>query len=297
MRHLDGPTLKTRFENVLGNTCTVTDELKLGMLSTAMKGPEATNYWTIAFTHLLEEYGARGSRLPADLETSPYNCLHWPNVKSAVAPFRQSTQRYANVLVKYGKVPHLKETANLGRVLINPASSYKDASLNRAVRDDELELAVYRRSKLYTILADNYGSALRPIGPFYGVKTEVLRAPTNYYVYCMSMLRSLRMFGDFTSDGALIIHDVKRFVRCLGERVRQHLGSGWSWSARPVKYVDPLRASPGPLDIVECKHFAYTYQYEYRLIWLPKEPIAELEPFFVEIDPVRDFSQLVELGN
>lgn len=184
---------------------------------------------------------------------------------------------------------------NAGKVLINPASTYKDSSLNGAIRDDELELVVYRRSKLYTLLIDKYGIALRPPGPVHGVKQEVLRAPTNYYVYCMSMLRSFRLFGDFEYDAALIIHDIRTFVRRLGERVRAQLGPGWNWLARPVRYIDPLRTQPDHLNVVECKHFSYTYQHEYRLIWLPDEPVATLKPFFVEIEPLRDCSKLVEL--
>jgi hypothetical protein len=295
MAHLDSAALKTRFENILGNTCKVTDDLKLGLLSSALKGAEATDFWGIAFTHLLEEYGARGSGLPSDFDKSLYECLYWPNVKSAIAPFQQSRQMHREVLVKYGKATHLREALDAGRVLINPASSYNDSSLNRALRDNELELTVYRRSKLHALLIDEHGIALKPAGPVFGVKTEVLRAPTNYYVYCTCMLRSVRMFGDFKVDGALVIHDVRRFVRRLGERVREHLGPGWSWSARPVKYIDPVRVDRAPLNVVECKHFAYTYQHEYRLIWVPDPPIAKLEPFFIDIDPVRDYSQLVEL--
>lgn len=294
MGFMEDFALKARLDDVIGNSCIVTDDLKLGLLSSGVKVPEATDFWGIAFTHLLEEFGARGKGLPVP-DRRWYACLDWPNLQSAVAPFRLSKQTHSQVLVKYGKAIHLRDALNAGKVLINPASAYDDASLNTAMRDDELELVVYRRSKLYTLLVDRYGIALRPPGPVHGIKQEVLRAPTNYYVYCMSMLRSFRMFGDFEYDAALIIHDIRTFVRRLGERVRAQLGPGWSWSARPIRYIDPLRTQPDSLNVVECKHFSYAYQHEYRLVWLPDEPVSTLKPFFVEIEPSGDCSHLVEL--
>src|ERR1700754_3372227 len=82
MWHLGHAALEARLEHVIGNSCTVTDDLKLGMLSSAVKGPEATDFWSIAFTHLLEEFGARGSGLPPP-DKSLYACLDWPNLQSA----------------------------------------------------------------------------------------------------------------------------------------------------------------------------------------------------------------------
>jgi hypothetical protein len=294
MAHLADDALRGRLDDVIANCCIVTDDLKLGLLSSAVKVPEATDFWGIAFTHLLEEFGSRGSGLPVPVKRW-YASLDWPNLQSAVLPFQLSKQTHPQVLVKYGNANHLKGAMNTGGLLIKPASSYDDPSLNSAMRDDELELVVYRRSKLYTLLIDKYGNALKPIGPVHGVKQEVLRSPTNYYVYCMSMLRSLRMFGDFEYDAALVIHDIRKFVRQLGEQVRAHLGPGWSWSARPVKYIDPLRTQPDHLNVIECKHFAYAYQHEYRLIWVPDKPTAKLEPLFINVGPLRDYSQCIEL--
>jgi hypothetical protein len=295
MSHLDESCLKVRFENVLGNACTVTDELKLGLLSTAMRGPEATNFWGIAFTHLLEEFGVRGFDVPPNIDRSIYACLDWPNLTSAVAPFKESRRSHSQALVKYGNVAHLREAFSEGRIRVNAAASYNDPSLNRAVRDDELSLAVDRRSNLFDRIVREHGVALRPLGPAYGVRTEVLKAPTNYYVYCLCMLRSFRMFGDFQANGALVIHDTKTFVRRLGQRVLSRLGPGWSWFATPVRYVDPLRPQPSQLNVVECKHFSFTYQHEYRIVWLPDSPVFKLEPLFVEIGSLRDIAKLVEL--
>jgi hypothetical protein len=295
MEGMDATALKLRLRDVLSNTRSVTDDLKLGMLSTATSGPYATNYWMVAFTHLLEEFGARGSGLPGDPDMSTMPKLDWPGLQSAIPIFQSSRARHPEVLVRYSSHDRIESAYEQGSIFINPASRFSDPSLNAAVRDDELSLTVYRRSSLFRTFYDEFGRALHPPGPALGHKTEVLRAPTNYYVYCMSMDRSPRLFGDFNANAALIIHDVRRFIRQLGETVRKHLGSGWTWIARPVRYIDPLRAHPGPLNIFESKLFLYTYQHEFRVVWVPPNPVMDLKPFLVSIPPLKTISTAIKL--
>lgn len=290
MQGLDDDVLKVRTDDVMANNWFITDDLKLGLLS-----PRTDDFWMVSWTHLLEEWGARGG-LPGGPDRSKHPDLNWPGLQSAVAPFQASRASHASVLVRYSKQQYLEDGLHRGKFRISPASSYDDPSLNVAVRDKELELAVYRRSRTYKLLYDKLGYVLAPIGPKNGYRIEVLKAPTNYYVYCMSMERSLRLFGDFKKDGAIIFHDSVKFVRRLGEGVRRVLGSGWTWYATPLRYIDPLRAPVGPLDIVECKHFLFTYQREYRIVWLPLLPVSRLEHFEVEIDPVEDCGDLVRLS-
>lgn len=291
LRGLGEDILKVRTDDVLANNWYIGDDLKLGMLSPRTEG----DFWIISWTHLLEEWGIHGG-LPGGPDLSKMPRLDWPGLDSVVAPFALSRTTHPNVLVKYGDRVHLNGALTDGRFRIGSASSYDDPSLNVAIRDDELSMTVYRRSRLYALLYDTYGNVLAPAGPTNGFRQETLKAPTNYYVYCLGVERSLRMFGDFEADAAMIIHEPVRFIRRLGEAVRRVLGSDWTWFAGPIRYVDPLRAPAGPLDIVRSKHFLFAYQKEYRIVWLPLRPVAKLDPIFLVVDPaVGDCASLVEL--
>ena len=200
------------------------------------------------------------------------------------------------MLVKYSKDIHLQQALKAGTFKITPALEYKDPSLNVAIRDNELELEIYRRSRLYKLLYATHGYVLSPAGPKNGFRIELLKAPTNYYVYCMSTERSLRLFGDFEANAAMIVHNPIPFIRRLGEGVRRVLGAEWSWYATPIRYVDPLRAPVAKLNIIESKHFLYTYQHEYRIVWVPTKPVHDLNPFFVTVEPAEDCAGLVRLS-
>lgn len=282
--------LKVRTDDVTANNWFVTDDLKLGLVS-----PRIDDFWMVSWTHLLEEWGSRGG-LSGGLDVSKHPNLDWPGLAAAVAPFQTSRTANADVLVKYGQHQHLEDARQLGKFRISPASRYEDPSLNVAIRDKELELAVYRRSRTYKLLFDSRGYVLAPAGPKNGFRVEVLKAPSNYYVYCMSTERSLRLFGDFTADAAMIVHKPVQFVRRLGEGVRRHLGAGWTWYATPIRYVDPLRAPIGSLNIVECKHFLFTYQREYRIVWLPPSPVSHLDYLDITVDPAADCADVVRLA-
>jgi len=287
---LETSDLKERFLQVMGNGIFLTDEVKIGMLSIAMGG----GYWLASSTHLFEEFGKRGGFQGGfDRDTMPK--LDWPGLKSAVQTFNESRAIHPQAIVRYGQSRHLREMFDSGKIFIKPASAYNDASLNRAVRDNELELKVYRKSWVFDKLYDEYGRALQPDGPKHGRRIEILRAPTNHFVYCMSLERSLRLFGDFDADCCIIIHDPIAFLRRLGAAGLRELGSDWSWFAAPIAYIDPLRPPNSHLNIVRCKDFKYAYQAEYRMTWLPPKPRFALEPFFAHVGPLANIASFVQL--
>jgi hypothetical protein len=286
---LDQAKLAERTDDVTSNGWEITDQLKLGVLPVD-KGGE---FWMISWTHLLEESGTRGG-LPSGPRKNIIN-LDWPGLSSAVPLIASSRARHADVLVKYGQRDHMEAALQTGRIRIAPASSYSDPSLNQAIRDNELELPVYRRSKLYNMLVNEHGYSLTPSGPKHGYRVEVLKAPSNYYVYCLGMERSLRMFGDFEAQAALVIHEPKKFIRRLAEGVSRHLGPTWTWFSSPISYVDPLRPPGSSLSLLHAKHFKFAYQKEFRVIWLPGMPATLLDPFFVEIGSLTDCAEVLEL--
>ena len=287
---LDTPHLMERFIEVMGNGIFLTDELKIGMISIASGG----GYWMASSTHLFAEFGKRGG-IPGGMNRDAIPKFDWPGMRSAIRPFADSKAAHPGVIVKYGKSEDLRELYDSGRLVIRPASSYNDASLNRAVRDDELELKVYRKSWVFDKLYDEFGQVLHPNGPKHGRRVEILRTPTNYFVYCMSLERSVRLFGDFQSDCCIIIHEPVAFLRRLGAAGLRTLGNRWSWFAAPIAYIDPLRPPNSHLNIMQCKDFKYAYQAEYRMVWLPPKPSFSLEPFVADLGSLAPIASFVQL--
>jgi hypothetical protein len=290
LHHLPLGDLNERFLSLVTNETYINDEIKISFRDFTHGG----EYWFPIITHVFEEFRRRARSLPPR-QGSIVPRVDYPGLTAAVGPFKISKRTYPNVIVRYGKREHMRELFEEGQLQVSPASTYDADSFNAAIRDDELRLAVYRKSRLFTRVYDHLGYTLIPSGPKHGRFIETLTASTNYYVYCMTMERSLRLFGDFGYDACVIIHDPARFIRRLGAAGLNELGDGWSWFARPLGYIDPLRPPDSQLNIVHCKHFRFAYQSEFRFVWLPPTPVAELHPFKIQIGSIRDISTLIEL--
>jgi hypothetical protein len=60
-----------------------------------------------------------------------------------------------------------------------------------------------------------------------------------------------------------------------------------------VTYIDPLLPSVTMPDVPMSKHFRYTYQHEYRFVWLPTEAKGQLSYVDLELGPLKDIAELV----
>ena len=287
---LDGEALRQRTNDVFENTIIVNEDLKVGVRSVGAEG----EYWIVGWTHVLEEWEHRVHDHFYGIDKNVIPHLHWPGVEGAISPFKLSRQQYPSVIVKYGKTSYLRALLEEGEILIKPASSFDDASLNRAIRDDELSLDIYVKSRLYEKAYAKYGYALSPPGPRVGRSIRRLRAPTNYYVHCFSTARDLRLFGAFDANACLVVSKPIMFAERLGRAVSEYLG-GWRWFGAPIEYIDPLRPPADQLDVVRCKNFRFAYQSEYRVAWLPPESRERLEQFKVKIGNLQDIAELIEL--
>lgn len=286
---LEGDSLLGRTTDVINNLALINGDLKLSMLPVADEG----EFWMISWTHLLEEWGKRGG-IPMRDDTVRIPDLDWPGLESATLQF--DSLKDSGCLLRFGKKEHIREAHERGRFRIAPASSYNDPSLNAAIRDDELELEVYRRSHLHGKLLDKHGRALTPRGPVHGWRKERIKIATNYLVLCLGLAPSLRMFPDFEADAVLVIKKPSLFVRKLGEAVRASLGTRWTWFSSPIAYIDPLRPPGNGIDLVRCKHFRYAYQKEYRICWVPPSVTWQLNELFVEVGSLMDCTEVVELN-
>jgi hypothetical protein len=247
------------------------------------------------WTHILEEYGFRGMGMPGDL--IEHVALPKPTAPEPAKGTRELETRGLNPtgkLIKYGNSQWLNETLKTGKWRISPASYYASTDLCAARKDSELELKFripeFVRHPLATEeLNEEHPDHLR------AVRDMRVTADADYYVACFARTFIHRLFDDFSSDSCLIVMDEKVFI----ERMMNAFSTfrpRWSGAYRRVDYVDPVlpRALP---DIFFAKHFRYAYQDEFRFVWIPKPPIAKLQPSFIELGPLTDCCEILTVGN
>lgn len=172
---------------------------------------------------------------------------------------------------------------------ISPASSYNDPSLNKAIRDDELSFDIKRVFNNVVVL-----NSKRKITPTFGVVQFSLKSNTNYYVHCFSSGYNFREYDDFEADACIVIKEPRQFIKYLFKHAKKHLPN-YDYFASPVKYLDPLNCEPNDVDLFYCKHFKYSYQNEFRAIWIPKNPTFKLEPIFIEIGSMEKYAKLIRI--
>jgi hypothetical protein len=283
LEHLSEDELIQRAKDVIANQTTLTEEYKIGLHPTQ----EGGEYWGILFTHILEECALRNYRYPEpfayrlhDTQIPKYN---WPGISKALQVFKAMNLTAGSFLVKFGQYKYLHSTLEAGLIRIMPASYYDDPSLNQAIRDSELQISLLVLPSEGNLEAvdEKTGKSkgiLKPIGNI----NYTLQSSTNYYAYCLASTYSSRLFGDFEADCCLIIKHPQQFVERLIQAFHTKLPE-YQPFAEAIKYFDPLNANEADLNVFFSKHFRYSYQKEYRIIWLPPEPVMALEPVFLEL--------------
>lgn len=206
-------------------------------------------------------------------------------------PFTGSPACYA----KFGKKDHIRSAFERGMLRISPASSYDDPSLNPAQTDKELEHATVTPNehlmfKLYGL--DTEGKEVEvPVQ-----KKELFRymMVPDFYVWCCGLGYDARLFHEFEADAVLVIRDKDEFRTRLAAAVGEKIPS-WPMSDGPLRYYDPYTIRREQLVPIFSKHFRYLYQNEYRFAWTTPNPEA-LEPFFVELGPLNDIAEFLEMA-
>lgn len=193
-------------------------------------------------------------------------------------------------LVKYEKKEYLVPMLERGCVRISPASRYQDASLNVAVRDNELEAELL----VTPLQRGGFGGLPGPLAAGIQERRPMIKTlGTNYYVYCCSTRAVTRLAHDFERDACLVIRDPAEFTHRLDRAVRNVLGD-WRFVQAQVEYYDPLAVSEIEVDVLMWKHFRFAYQEETRFAWLPPSTTHKLEPIDVELGSLTDICELVE---
>jgi len=300
LEHLNEDDLVKRFKDIFANITSLTesdDMFKIGILHPTK---EVGGYWAEIFTHVLEECGLRGYKYPEPfaykLKDTQIPKHDWPGLPKAQKAFKLMKLKEGNFLAKFGQYEHLISTLNTGLIRIMPASYYNDSSLNAAIKDSELEISVLglpTECKI-EVLDEKTGGATQVINPIGNIK-YTRQSSTNYYAYCLASTYLPRLFGDFEANCCLIIKNPHRFIERL--MLAFHKKSpDFSSCSEPIHYFDPLNAKTAKLDVFFSKHFRYSYQKEYRIIWLPPKATMSLEPVYLELGNLEDCCEIISLN-
>jgi hypothetical protein len=233
------------------------------------------------------ELGTRWGVKPGSKTTA--RALEWIKARQGLA--------VTDSIIRYSKLPYLKEALERGRFVLRGASGYKeDPSLNRAQTAEELEIAYdidLKRTRV-ELLAEDGKQKIGDLKPFRARVTK--RAPTDAYVFCTTRRISARLLEDFGATAFLLIHDRKAFLERLSAVTKVVLPS-WDMLAFDVAYFDPFSKDAGNAQPLFTKPASYQYQHEHRVIWLPPSPRFDLPEISFEMGPLKDISEIVNLGD
>jgi len=290
MEFLSRADLVARAKDIMSNMTILTSAGQIGLHGINVTGL----LWMVRWTHLLEEFVLRYGPYPNGFTDGSMKDA--PIVKPThpePPPSKEAIDRIGGTrdgqLYKFGKFEHLDKMFRQGEIRIAPASYYSDPSLNKAIQDDELSFTVRSRSDSFVIKND----AGNNIPTFGEVKFE-LKSLTNYYVHCFASNYTYREFDDFEADTCIVVSEPRKLFQKMMKAVRV-LKPDFRGFASPVTYLDPLTCNPDSVNIFFAKHFKYSYQNEVRTIWLPNEPVEQIEPFFIEIGSMNKYAQIISV--
>ncbi|MDP3547054.1 MAG: hypothetical protein Q8S29_12830 [Phreatobacter sp.] len=200
-----------------------------------------------------------------------------------------------DILVKYSKKKYLVDTLKFGVLKITPASHYSKGSLLKAMKD----LETTRRYRIPAWQEAYNGMKFINIRgvdlPIEGGAVTLDISVRDYYLFCCCNQADLRLPTDFDADAALIIKDRQRFVRAIKSALAS-THKGFNVHAGDVFYYDPFFPPHDRSDLEFLKHFSYRYQKEYRVVIKPPHDHREvIDEIFLEIGPIDDYSELVDL--
>lgn len=286
-------SIKERFADVFSNGIDISSDGKISFAPMMMNDGRFSRL----FTELIEETNWRGilTRNSITEVSDQINSYFSDGMPLGARMFQGKTEIKDQWLLKFSKREFVYEMHRRGRFRISPASYYAKGSHIRAVKD--LETA--RNYKLKAINEVLEGkSEITFSGRKIPIKCGVVPLQfmmEDYYLFSTCREISRRMPTDFEADAALIIKDKPTFIRRIKDRLLKKL-PGWEFLAGKVYYYDPYNDIPKDRNQEFWKHFAYAYQREHRCVIRPKYSkvgAGKLEPFFIEIGPLDDISEVV----
>jgi hypothetical protein len=263
------------------------------------KFEEDAEKWMRLYNDLQEECLLRGYKDDYQLLNELKDLLKmprptWPGLHKAEEAFNRLDLHQAPYLVKYGEEKYLRPMLEAGHIKISAASDYNEDYLNQAIKDDELKHdLIAKADEMRVILNDSVINHL-DAGPINENIRVTVKSRSNFYVYCLANIFSLRLFSDFEADSCLIIKRPVEFIKALTQKFEETMPL-WGYRAQPVSYYDPTDTSANDLKIGFSKHFRYEYQNEYRIVWNPPSSEGRLNPLKFELGDLREYCELITL--
>lgn len=295
LKHLSIEDLRKHFWMLTNNSILIDLD---GRITPDLQG-DPESLWMMRITEVFEDLTLRGLNQEA-FATSVLSqgqdrlirLMKHPLKDRVLARLKSVPPNKDAYLVKYGQRSHSEELVKSGELFINPASSYKDPSLNLAIADDELSLEFLPDPSPVTIRQVN------KVGKFLGttIKPKAISVkfthPDNYLVCCFSQLLTPRLFLDFDYDACVLIHDVPGFTRMILDASKSQLPS-FQCYALPVQYYQPAIVPVGGIWVPIAKSISYAYQREYRFIWTPKVTGDPLAPLKLRLGDLSTVAELI----
>lgn len=294
-RHLSQKELNQRIRDIFLNMLRLTPEAKIGLPPVEPEGIRAMEVWT----HVLEEMALRHGPYPNGfkreiLHSEPFPDLAGELGRKAAGVMASKGLKSDEVFIKFGKVGHMRSLFEKGALRVQPATYYAISDHNGAIRDDELSLpfsfAISREDIIKTVLNPQDV----PDGPLERRVNITYRAGTNYWLYCVTSAVEARLFVDFQADSCVIVKNKEQFQRLIELQSAVRFPNA-DHRREKVIYVDPLLPSTAVIDVPMSKHFRYEYQREYRFLWTPPTPMANLPYVDLELGSLEDIAELVVL--
>ena len=257
--------LNQRYQDLITNITVLTDTGRLALTD--------EKHWHRLFKHVVQEMFLRGE--------PPVSHNFDPTVSKAILfPDKDLCEQAADavskvkiskpILVKYGKVDHMRALYERGDVYMPPASVYDNPEHSQAIRDQELFLSHYG------VVTNQFGflkaqdvisnpdvmraPEYRFLPMFHApdaAEDEIIRAATSgpdAWVYCMSTLLAPRLFSDFSADACVIL-DRDKFEDQIFDALRS-LASRSLYAHTDMQYIDPVGAYAEQLSPPQV-HLAY----------------------------------------
>ncbi|KAB8198103.1 hypothetical protein FKV24_003770 [Lysobacter maris] len=257
-----------------------------------------TDEFMQTFTHILEEFDARGSGIPESLVESAREPIHRYfkyGTPIGVTMFSGYKAPTGPMLVKYGKREFLEPMLQAGWLRLSNAKSYNNASHLDAVRDDETSRTFFIPTYKERIEGQAYFE-MRGHRIEFGDDDVVLPLVfDDYYLFSMCERIHYRMPTDFEADAAIVIKNPERFKQRLIASFLVRFPD-WVPMEGKVTYYDPYRDYTKFKVPEMAKHFGYAYQKEVRVGFRPRRrTTSNLEPLFLSIGSMTDYADLVSL--
>lgn len=251
------------------------------------------------WTHVLEEMALRHGPYPNGftrdiLHSEPFPDFVGELGTKAASVLASRGLRSDEVFIKFGKTEHMVALVERGALRVQSASYYATPSHNGAIRDDELSLPLSLALSRDDIIKVVLNPQDVPDGPIEQRMDVTYNAGTDYWLYCVSSAVEPRLFVDFQANACVIIKDKERFQYLLTLQSAAHFPNTGYRHGKAI-YIDPLRPSTVKIDVPMSKHFRYEYQREYRFVWRPVKPMANLPYVDLELGSLEGIAELVVL--